>query len=396
MRIGFTADLHLGKTLGSHTDAQGVNMRSRDLESAFSQVVDGLIRNQVEAVVIAGDLFEKAKPPEFARQFLVRELLRLDAGLPGVPKLILRGNHDATANFGTEATAVGTAGLSLPAANFTVVDAYQPRVVDLGQVAITMVPWMRTDAEFIGAIESLAPLPDRHNILVLHAGLADLAEYADMRPGSQTLTRSMVPSDRFAAIFSGHYHSHHVFADLHWTFIGSPERLSSSEAGSPKGYLIYDTETERTSFYAITTRPWYALEKINAAGWSGVRLLSELNALRESIPDWNEALIWATFEHLPPDVYAALDNGAINAIRASCFAEKILISADDALFAESSSLEGPQLDDLPAEWDNHVDTVSGQTPEMIARIRALGAEALARAAAPEGAAEPRLLDVGSA
>jgi DNA repair exonuclease SbcCD nuclease subunit len=389
MRIGLTADLHLGKALGPRTDALGVNLRSRDLEAAFSQVVDGFIRNRVEAVVIAGDLFEKPKPPEFVRQFLVRELLRLEAGLPGVPKLILRGNHDATAHFGTEATAVGTAALALPGPDFIVADAYEPRVVDLGTVVITLVPWMRTDAEFVSAIENLDPPPGRCNILVLHAGLADLPEYSEMRPGSQTLTRALVPVDRYAAIFSGHYHMHHVFPDLRWTFIGSPERLSSTESRSPKGYLIYDTDSGQTSFHGITTRPWYDLERIDAHEWDGTRLIAELEKLRASLPDWDQALVWATFEHLRPEVYAALDVAAIRAIRASCFAEKIVFRADDTLFpGTDSALDGPLLDDLATEWTRHLDTLSGYDPAKLARIRRLGDEALARAAAPEGAAEP--------
>lgn len=393
MRIGISADFHLGKALGSRTDAQGVNLRSRDLEGAVRQVIDGFIRTKVDHIAILGDLFDKPKPPEFARQFLTRELLRYDAANPGGRKLILRGNHDAAANFAISATAVGTTALALPDVSFVVADAYEPRTVEIGDVTITMVPWMRNDADFLSAIMGAKPITGRHNLLFLHAGLSELEEFAERRPGSQTLTRSLVPTG-FDWIFSGHFHGRHTFPDLRWTFVGSPERLSAAEVGQEKGFLVYDTDSGHFDFHAIKTRSWYDLGVINAEGWDGTRLVAELEAMRAGIADWDEALVWAKIRHVRPDVYASYDVATVRAIRASAFAEDIDIRPEDALFdtetdAQSESVgDRPLLDDLPSEWDRHVDTLDARTPEERARIRERGLRELLAASNPEEALEP--------
>ena len=59
MKIGLTADLHLDKRLGHRVGLDGVNLRSRDLEAATREVVDGFIREKVEIAVFAGDLFDQ-------------------------------------------------------------------------------------------------------------------------------------------------------------------------------------------------------------------------------------------------------------------------------------------------------------------------------------------------
>jgi DNA repair exonuclease SbcCD nuclease subunit len=394
MRIGITGDFHLGKSLGARTDDSGVNLRSRDLESAVRQVIDGFIRARVDHIAILGDLFDKAKPPEFARQFLTRELLRYDAANPRGRKFILRGNHDATASFAIAATAVGTTALALPDASFVVADAYEPRLVELGEdVAITMVPWMRNDADFLAAIMGIRPSPGRHNLLFLHAGLSDLAEFAERCPGSQTLTRATVPTG-FDWIFSGHFHGRKTFEDLGWTFVGSPERLSSAEVGQEKGFLVYDTDTRHFDFHAIATRSWYDLGVIDAAKWDGAQLVAELEAMRTGIPDWDEAMVWAKIRHVRPDVYASYDVAAVRAIKASAFAEDIDIRPQDALFGDESddarALEGdrPLLDDLPSEWDRHVEGLDARTPQERTRILERGLRELLAASNPADAAEP--------
>lgn len=379
MKIGLTADLHLDKRLGHRTDAAGVNLRSRDLEHATSQVIDGFIRERVEVAVFAGDLFDNAKPTERTRQFLVGEIRRLQTALPETTIVLLRGNHDAAMSF-TDATAIGTAALALP--GIEVIDAYGVARIRRGEMTITAIPWARSDGEFVAAIESLEPEPDRTNILVLHCGLADLPEYAEMRPGSQTITRALVPSG-FDAIFSGHFHKHRVFPDLRFTFIGSPERLSVSEAGEEKAFLTYETDGGRLERHPITVRSWYDLPAIDAGGWDAARVATELEGLANGIPDWEEALVRIRIANLDPLVYGALDIARINRVRARAFHADIELRAAD-LFADApggdaeADADAPLLDDLEAEWRRFVErTMAEREAGERALLGELGARALA-------------------
>lgn len=85
MRFLHTSDWHVGKALRN---------RSRDDEyaEALAQVLDIARRSQVDAVLVAGDVFDSAVPsPEAER--IVFEFLRELAGAR-IPAVIAGGNHD--------------------------------------------------------------------------------------------------------------------------------------------------------------------------------------------------------------------------------------------------------------------------------------------------------------
>ena len=73
-----------------------------------------------------------------------------------------------------DATAIGTTALALPGVE--VIDGYGLTRIRRGDLTISAIPWARSDADFINAIESLTPEPGRKNLLILHCGLADLPE----------------------------------------------------------------------------------------------------------------------------------------------------------------------------------------------------------------------------
>ena len=377
LRVGLAADFHLGKRLGARTDAAGVNLRSRDLEAAVSRVVDGMVAAKVDVAVVAGDLFDAASPPEHARQFLVREVARLRAGLgPDARVLLLRGNHEHPSSL-LAGTAVGTAALALP--GVTVVDGYAVETVLLPGLALTLVPWQQDDEAFLRAIEAVRPVEGAHNLLVLHCGLADLPEYAELRPGSQTLTRGLVPPG-FDWIYSGHFHGHRELPDLRWTFIGSPERLSVSEVGTPKGWVLHEAPTGRRAFHPVATRAWYDVEPLDAAGMDGDRIVAAVRAIRDALPDWPEAIVRLRVANVAPDVYAALDMAALRRTCAEAFHADLAVRPADLAFAAAAGAEEaegrPLLDDLGSEWSRFAATLIGRDPDEVAAVARLGAAAL--------------------
>jgi DNA repair exonuclease SbcCD nuclease subunit len=374
--IGITSDPHLCKTLGTRTDAAGVNRRSIDIERAFSEVVDGFIRARVSVAVIAGDLFDMPRPPERVRQFVLRELQRLRAALPDVRIVILRGNHDSPGAL-ADATAIGTTGMAVD--GVTVIDRAQVEQVEaVPGVVLTCVPWMRSGPEFLAAVERLEPVEGAKNFAFLHCGLSSLAEYAAPDSDEQVLTPGLVPQG-FDWTFVGHYHHYRVFPDLRLTFIGSPERMSVSESDSPKGFLILDTDTGVADFRPVAARTWYDTGIIDAAGWDGDRITAEVAALEASLPDWGDALVRVRIRNVAPEVYAGLDMLALRAIGARAWHDDISILAADTLMPSGEEGErrdgAPLLDDLGSEWDRHM-AASGRDAGLAARIAQIGAAAL--------------------
>lgn len=95
MRLIVSADTHLGSPIRSialRNLALGERLKqvSRD---TFRDIVDLAISENVDALVLAGDIFDNDFPDLKSRAFLVTQLAR--AGAAGVPTVLIRGNHDA-------------------------------------------------------------------------------------------------------------------------------------------------------------------------------------------------------------------------------------------------------------------------------------------------------------
>ena len=87
MRLIHTADWHLGRIL------HGVHL-TEDQAHVLDQFVALVQDSQVDAVLIAGDVYDRAVPPPEAVALLDESLARLVRGFK-VPVLIIAGNHDS-------------------------------------------------------------------------------------------------------------------------------------------------------------------------------------------------------------------------------------------------------------------------------------------------------------
>ncbi|WP_298966423.1 DNA repair exonuclease [uncultured Roseibium sp.] len=95
MRVLVSADIHLGSPIRSAA------MRNPDLgdhlkqasRDTFTRIVDLAISENVDALVLAGDIFDNDQPDLKTRAFLISQLTR--AADAGIPTVLVRGNHDA-------------------------------------------------------------------------------------------------------------------------------------------------------------------------------------------------------------------------------------------------------------------------------------------------------------
>jgi len=88
LRILHTADVHLGSD--GYGDAAQQAAHDERHRHAFRRVVDLALLDEVDLVLIAGDLFDHNRVPDELVQFVRAELGRLRQ-----PVVILPGNHDA-------------------------------------------------------------------------------------------------------------------------------------------------------------------------------------------------------------------------------------------------------------------------------------------------------------
>ncbi|WP_421242082.1 exonuclease SbcCD subunit D C-terminal domain-containing protein [Aeromonas enteropelogenes] len=88
MKILHTADWHLGHQLHGHD-------RRFEHDAFLDWLTDTLKARQIDALLVAGDLFDTANPPASAWQQLYRFLARLRAEMPNLDMVLIGGNHDS-------------------------------------------------------------------------------------------------------------------------------------------------------------------------------------------------------------------------------------------------------------------------------------------------------------
>jgi len=95
MRILHTSDWHLGRQLYSQSLLQ-------DQHHALAQICSIVSRQEIDVVVIAGDIYDRSVPPAAAIDLLDETLTTLCHDL-GVPVILIAGNHDGgeRLNFGS-------------------------------------------------------------------------------------------------------------------------------------------------------------------------------------------------------------------------------------------------------------------------------------------------------
>ncbi|CAM2160055.1 exonuclease subunit SbcD [Paraburkholderia tropica] len=90
MRLLHTSDWHLGQ-----------NFMGKSRQAEHQQLIDWLVTqldaHAVDAVLIAGDIFDTGTPPSYARELYSQLVVRLHAA--GVTLLLLGGNHDSVATL---------------------------------------------------------------------------------------------------------------------------------------------------------------------------------------------------------------------------------------------------------------------------------------------------------
>ena len=105
MRLIHTADWHLGRLF--HT----VHL-THDQEQVLEQLVALIAEVRPSAVLIAGDIYDRAVPPTEAVELLDDVLTRIVVG-HGVPVIAISGNHDSAARLGFASTLLRERGLHM-------------------------------------------------------------------------------------------------------------------------------------------------------------------------------------------------------------------------------------------------------------------------------------------
>src|ERR1700751_2416005 len=90
MKFLHTADWHVGKTLKGRD-------RLEEQKAVLAEIAEIAEANQVDAVLVAGDVYDASAPSAPAQQLVVKTLLRMRQA--GAEVIVIAGNHDHGPTF---------------------------------------------------------------------------------------------------------------------------------------------------------------------------------------------------------------------------------------------------------------------------------------------------------
>lgn len=257
MRILHTGDWHIGRKMN------GLDL-IEDQVHILKQLQEAILDNQIDTVVVAGDIFDRVNPSQNALKLANDTLYKINIEL-GKNLIVISGNHDSRerVNYGSEwfratdfyiNTDLAKVG---EAVSFDDVDFYLVPHVEVleGRVFFDDDTIQSHEDVYKKIVEKIKENmnTEKTNVLVGHLYLNGSIESDSERPLSMGLSEA-VSADVFSDFdYTLLGHLHHPFAVDHETafYSGSLLKYSFSEANQPKGYRIIDTKKKEVTFVPL-------------------------------------------------------------------------------------------------------------------------------------------------
>jgi exonuclease SbcD len=240
VRFLHTSDWHVGKVLKGHD-------RLPEQQAVLGEIVRIARDQEVDAVLVAGDLYETATPNAAAQQLVVRTLLALRD--TGAEIVAIAGNHDNAATLDAYRPMAGAAGISLvgrvrrPSEGGVV--GFRSRS-DGAPVRVATVPFL-SQRYAVRAAELLANTPAENSagydawvrqiLALLATGFA--ADAVNVVLAHLTVTGAAVDGGgerQSQSIFDYHVPAAAFPADAHYVALGHLHRCQSIPAPCPVHY----------------------------------------------------------------------------------------------------------------------------------------------------------------
>jgi len=252
MRFVHTADWHLGRIF------HGVHL-TEDQSYVLDKLIEIVQDARPDVVIVAGDIYDRAVPPQDAVSLLDDVLSRLIAKV-GVPVVLIAGNHDSPERLSFGARLLVNSNLHvfgplLPECRPVVIED------DFGPVNIYAIPFAEPPVvrEKIGGddirdhdsalrqilqhIRAKQPT-DKRSILVAHAAVVGGKTSDSERPlsigGSETVKPAIFEGFDYVAL--GHLHQPQSSGEDHIQYSGSILKYSFSEVSHEKSVTIVEMD----------------------------------------------------------------------------------------------------------------------------------------------------------
>ncbi len=384
-----TADWHLGIRLYDQE-------RSAEHAAFFSWLLDTIVSESVHLLIIAGDIFDSATPPQSALEQWYTFLATLHQRCPQTQVLAIAGNHDSPAVLAAARHPLASIRADIIAtwSADTGLKLYHHPDDDTPALAVAAVPFLRDRDLRLPAMQSAAELeaelrtsitriyaeaaaalaPQQQQLGIPTIALGHLTAAGSLASESErdihignlgAITPDAFPP-AFAAILLGHLHRpQHVAPHQHIRYSGSPIPLSFSESRDHKevrllhfadGALIH-----HASLPIPLTRPLLRLRVTEATLEEALRAIDHTAT---PLPPWLELTVTAcaaSFPELTERIHIALGPHT---------AALLHLRRPSAQATPSAAAATPSLQELsPSQIFDHILEAHAPTAEEAAALR---------------------------
>ena len=344
MRIIHVSDTHLGYSAYSKVDQEsGLNQREMDFYHAFERFVDRVLELRPDAVLHSGDLFDTVRPTNRAISFALEQFLRITKS--GIPVVVIAGNHSSPKLRETGSVFKIFDHLD----DLYPVFREQYERIELGELMVHAIPHCDSD-KMVAELKRLEPSQSKYDIGMLHAGVASLQVFR-MGEFNEAIVSSSYLTSEFDYFALGHYHNH-CKVTKNSCYSGSIERLSFSEAGEKKGFVLVDLDNGKREFIELETRPMIDLPTIDARHMSAESLKEELaDAL--GAKNLDGSIVRLSVKDVPYPVYRDIDFHWLRTLasQAMHFEPKFEVLQEN----NSVQASGSSIGSLEKEWSSFLE-----------------------------------------
>ncbi|WP_104047380.1 exonuclease SbcCD subunit D [Vibrio jasicida] len=252
MKFIHTSDWHLGRQF------HNVSLLD-DQQAVLDQLIQYIENNPVDAVVVAGDIYDRSVPPTIAIELLNKVVKRI-CGELNTPMILISGNHDGAERLGFGSKQMKNAGLHI-ISNFE--DMLIPVVIETesaGQVAFYGMPYNDPEQVRFAYQEPVSThdqahkllaekiteqfRPEQRNVLVSHCFVDGAIESESERPlsigGSDRVSHEHFLNFDYVAL--GHLHQPQKKGEEYIRYSGSLMKYSFGEQNQKKGFTLVEID----------------------------------------------------------------------------------------------------------------------------------------------------------
>ncbi len=298
MKLIHLSDLHIGKRLYDFPLFE-------DQRYIFAQVYDCIRSNHIDAVLIAGDIYDKSQPTAEAVA-LFNELLEQLSAL-GKPVLIISGNHDSIERVSCGARLMEKGGVYIARC---LEDSLKPVTLtdEYGEINIYMLPFLRpsdvnntyeqsfsdTEGAVAYMIEKMHVDPSKRNIIMSHQTIAGVLHHdPEMAIGGS----ECVPASLYDRVFDytamGHIHRRQSLGNGTVHYCGTLLRYAIDESAQTKTMTVL-TLAEKGSEPQLDFLPLHPLRNIRKVEGGFHEILE--NHVSEKTDDYVYVVLTDDFE----------------------------------------------------------------------------------------------------